>query len=246
MKLGKLLAAGKSIMNGHTEVSYRSSKQIYLPKFGSAKNPFKPESSEEPAETAPPSGASGPRASATGSETIARPVASGNAAPVGAASSSAVGGARAVRVEMAESPALVPRQGEATDVPGVALAKTGQRFNACKSLADHSPAAKPQSAVTAAQTARAPQTSKFNPFSILRDVLPGGKRKDSANTAKGQRGTATQTELSLDTVRVVHNDLSDVDVEVVPIKSRAAAPELPAPKKSWEFVGERLFGVEAT
>jgi hypothetical protein len=66
------------------------------------------------------------------------------------------------------------------------------------------------------------------------------------NAAKGQKGMATQTELSLDSVKVVHNDLSDVDVEVVPIKSRASVPELPAPKKSWEFVGERLFGVEAT
>ncbi|MGH8024839.1 MAG: hypothetical protein ACRED1_14710 [Limisphaerales bacterium] len=47
-------------------------------------------------------------------------------------------------------------------------------------------------------------------------------------------------------MKVVHNDLSDVDVEVVPIKSRTGVAELPAPKKAWEFVGERLFGVEAT
>jgi hypothetical protein len=32
-----------------------------------------------------------------------------------------------------------------------------------------------------------------------------------------------QSELSLDSVKVVHNDLSDADVEVVPIKSRTAA-----------------------
>jgi hypothetical protein len=52
MKLGKLLAAGKSIMNGRAEVSYRASKQVYLPKFGPAKNPFKTETAVPSPETA--------------------------------------------------------------------------------------------------------------------------------------------------------------------------------------------------
>jgi hypothetical protein len=47
-------------------------------------------------------------------------------------------------------------------------------------------------------------------------------------------------------VKVVHNDLSDVDVEVVPMKSRVVAPEPQPAKKPLEFWGERLFGVEAT
>jgi hypothetical protein len=51
MKLGKLLAAGKSIMNGRADVSYRANKQIYLPKFGSAKNPFKTEATPPSEET---------------------------------------------------------------------------------------------------------------------------------------------------------------------------------------------------
>jgi hypothetical protein len=46
-------------------------------------------------------------------------------------------------------------------------------------------------------------------------------------------------------VKVVHNDLSDVDVEIVPMKSRTGA-ELPVPKKSWEFLGERLLRIEAS
>jgi hypothetical protein len=54
-----------------------------------------------------------------------------------------------------------------------------------------------------------------------------------------------QSELSLDSVKVVHNDLSDADVEVVPIKSRTAdktaVPVLPPPEKSWEFLAERMF-----
>jgi hypothetical protein len=55
---------------------------------------------------------------------------------------------------------------------------------------------------------------------------------------------AVQVELSLEAVKVVHNDLADADIEVVPVKSRTAAqPEAPmlAPaRSSWEFLGERL------
>ena len=58
-----------------------------------------------------------------------------------------------------------------------------------------------------------------------------------------------QSELSLDGVKVVHNDLSDADVEVVPMKSRAAAeaaiPELPTPTRPWEFLAERMFRTTA-
>jgi hypothetical protein len=54
-----------------------------------------------------------------------------------------------------------------------------------------------------------------------------------------------QSELLLDSVKVVHNDLSDADVEVVPIKSRAASepvvPVLPPPSRPWEFLAERMF-----
>ncbi len=59
---------------------------------------------------------------------------------------------------------------------------------------------------------------------------------------------AVQSELSLDTVKVVHNDLSDAEVEVVPIKSRPAAaqaPDLSPAKKSWEVLGERLLRATA-
>ncbi len=54
-----------------------------------------------------------------------------------------------------------------------------------------------------------------------------------------------QPELSLDTVKVVLNDLSDADVEVVPLKSRSGAPDLPPAKKSWEILGERLLKATA-
>ena len=56
--------------------------------------------------------------------------------------------------------------------------------------------------------------------------------------------SAVQVELSLEAVKVVHNDLADADIEVVPVKSRTVtqpdAPMLSPARASWEFLGERL------
>jgi len=56
--------------------------------------------------------------------------------------------------------------------------------------------------------------------------------------------SATQVELSLEAVKVIHNDLADGDIEVVPVKSRTVAqpetPMLPPARASWEFLGERI------
>jgi hypothetical protein len=72
---------------------------------------------------------------------------------------------------------------------------------------------------------------KFNPFR-----LPEPVRTPTAG--------AVQVELSLDAVKVIHNDLADADIEVVPVKSRTVAPVevplLPPARHAWEFLGERL------
>jgi hypothetical protein len=51
--------------------------------------------------------------------------------------------------------------------------------------------------------------------------------------------------ISLRDVKVIHNDLTDADVEVVPAKSRGAKPPevpvLPPSREPWEFMGERLM-----
>jgi hypothetical protein len=77
--------------------------------------------------------------------------------------------------------------------------------------------------------------SKLNPISMWRGPAP----------AAPSAPCPVQSELSLDSVKVVHNDLSDADVEVVPIKSRTAdktpVPMLPPPEKSWEYLAERMF-----
>jgi len=162
MKLGKLLFAGNSVVNGCETISYRQNKQVALPKFVSPKNPFTP--SKKPAETA-----------------------------------------------------SVPAQREIA--PASAAARTaGPISGSAKSLAAW--------------------TSKLNPSSLWAGAVPTEQKSLPA----------VQAELSLDAVKVVHNDLSDADVEVVPIKSRPAAAEIPdlsPAKKSWEIIGERLLRATA-
>ena len=53
----------------------------------------------------------------------------------------------------------------------------------------------------------------------------------------------TAYSLSLDNVKVVHNDLADVDVDIVPVKSHAgpAAPVLPPARRAWEYLGESVL-----
>jgi hypothetical protein len=169
MKLGKLMAAGKSLVSGRGAMAYRESKQAYLPKFISPKNPFtipaQAESPKPPLETP------------------------------------------AVPMEKVSTPAWAKTQ----KMPTISSSP--------KSLATW--------------------TTKLNPMTILRG--PQEERTFSR--------PIVQAELSLDSVKVVHNDLTDAEVEIVPIKSRSAreldVPELQPAKKSWEILGERLLKATA-
>jgi len=170
MKLGKLLAAGKSLVSGRGAVAYRESKQAYLPKFVSPKNPFttlgQTESPKLPLEN---------------------PV-----APLGKIST--------------------PTWAKTQKMPVISSSP--------KSLATW--------------------TTKLNPMTML---------SGSQEEVKCFSRPAVQAELSLDSVKVVHNDLTDADVEIVPMKSRPAPnidmPDLQPAKKSWEILGERLLKVTA-
>jgi hypothetical protein len=162
MKLGKLLFAGNSVVNGCETISYRQNKQVALPKFVSPKNPFSP--SKTPAETSP----------------------------------------------LTAKKDILPPQASVRKLPPIS--------GASKSLSAW--------------------TTKLNPASLWAGAAP----------AEQKALPAVQSELSLDSVKVVHNDLSDAEVEVVPIKSRPAAAEVPAlspAKKSWEILGERLLRATA-
>jgi hypothetical protein len=85
-------------------------------------------------------------------------------------------------------------------------------------------------------------TEKFNPLSIWR----------GSTTEAKSLPRPLQAELSLEKVKVVHNDLSDADVEIVPIKSRSMR-EIPEPvfqtavsvdadKNFWSRLDEKFFG----
>ncbi len=73
---------------------------------------------------------------------------------------------------------------------------------------------------------------KFNPF---RGSKPG-------KAVPSVPMPAVQPELSLDGVKVVHNDLSDADVEVVPMKSRTEKASEPTMTSApMEFLGEPML-----
>ena len=82
-------------------------------------------------------------------------------------------------------------------------------------------------------------TTKLNPMTMLR-----GSQEEKTFSRP-----IVQSELSLDSVKVVHNDLTDADVEIIPMKSRPArnldVPDLQPAKKSWEILGERLLKATA-
>ena len=85
-------------------------------------------------------------------------------------------------------------------------------------------------ATPAAKAARSGWTTRLNPFRPPEPVAPT---------------TVEQTELSLDAVKVMHNDLADADVEIVPVSSHANAPVtaavLPPARQAWEYFGEGLL-----
>ncbi len=191
MKLGTLLAAGKSIMKGQVEVSYRASRQVYLPKFGTVKNPFKPQTSQPAKETSEP-------------------------------------------VQVA--PPIQPR-----------AARAARETTTAAAMPHFSSPAQTSAALPAmAGVKKTHWAGLLNTAWIFRGATAKGGEKPLDKTAKTQKPAATQTELSLDSVKVLHNDLSDVDVEIVPMKSRPGSAEEPAPKKSWEFLSERLLHIEAS
>jgi hypothetical protein len=115
------------------------------------------------------------------------------------------------------------------------------------------PAAAPVKKGIAAVAARTQKLPAFPPASRAtawtRRLNPISLWRGSETPAPDPR-PPVQGELSLDAVKVVQNDLSDADVEVVPIKSRPAretdVPVLPPAEKAWEILGERFMAVRTS
>jgi hypothetical protein len=131
----------------------------------------------------------------------------------------------------AETALSAPKAETKTSVPAEARAQKAPPPYAFK------PAAKPAAKLSARQmatpVAKAPRsgwTTRLNPFRPPEPVAPP---------------TAEQTELSLNAVKVMHNDLADADVEIVPVSSHAntsvTAAVLPPARQAWEYLGEGLL-----
>jgi hypothetical protein len=160
MKIGKLLAAGKSWAGGNGIGRYQMRDGLHLPKFISPKNPFKQEAVAQP--SAPPAVAAAPAMTTTATE----PAAMSEPAPVAVVAPQA-----ATKVMWRDrAVAMAKLTGE--------LAKRAGLF-----FLDH------------------------NPFSAI------GRPKLSGIPRFGK--PAVQGELSLDRVKVVRNDLSHADLEVI-------------------------------
>ena len=241
MSLLRLLRAGKSLVGGgESGGRYRLVNGPALPKFGSDKNPFR-----EPVR-----------------------VKQGTAAPEVAAMPSSLPFKEpmpdltiAVQTEGAirEQPMKLEEQ-----KPAVESVKKEKRVGIRPAFETN---AKPevQEAVTSdgkvvagnatgvvAAGARAAArvlrlNSKLNP-------LFGWVRPKGGARALPRTDAMVQGELSLDRVKVMRNDLSDSDLEIVPARKPAPvpspAPELAAasnsPARSWERVASRLFGAGKT
>ena len=96
----------------------------------------------------------------------------------------------------------------------------------------------------------------------INPLVWGRKSAQSKSAIPRFNKAPVQGELSLDNIKVMRNDLSEADVEIVPMKARRpkpapapeavvameagaaamAIPELPPPTSAWEFLGERLLG----
>jgi hypothetical protein len=98
---------------------------------------------------------------------------------------------------------------------------------------------------------------KINPLVWFGNGQPAEAKPSIPRFSKAS--APLQGELSLDNIKVMRNDLSETDVEVVPAKSRGpkvmtmpaasqagaaamAIPALPPATRAWEFIGEHLMG----
>ena len=186
MSLGRLLAAGKSLMGGRNGGGrYREDKRVRLPKFISPKNPFGSAEKVAPVQVSAP--------------------------------------------EIAMASVMKPATVAQTRSAGRQVSEPG----AAKKLADKAVRAPARVGARAARLL-SEWSGKLNPLPLL--------AKRPAN-AKAVRSTQlpVQGELSLERVKVVRNDFSDSDFEVVPARVASSA-QLPKPVAA---VAEQLEPVGA-
>ena len=227
MRMVRLLTAGKSLVGSKDgTVRYQMSDPRAMPKFGSAKNLFREAAKGKGGEVGDKGAAGG---------TPAPLLTGGRPAPL------LTGGTPAPLTEGAK---MVPARG-----------------------ITRSPASVLQQAVTAQRTESGkvplrPKNATPQPGGISRMVgkvrrLISGSRGPAAKAGIPQIGKpAVQAELSLEKIKVVRNDLSDTDLEVVTIqKPTAESSAEPSGQRlertepaetAWGRVASRFFGADKT
>jgi len=251
MRMVRLLAAGKSLVGAKDPgIRYRMTDPRALPKFGSARNPFRSKPKLEPSPLPgplPPAATAGQRGESDGR------------------------GRRAQR----EAPASATRLRQATARPPVAqlaapeLAKAGA---SCVGSVLPLGSAIVQADPTVPQDE--PKRASCQPAGgsthRQRDPLPGPLPSDGRGKGGGWlrrlagmlssmlwwRRTAArnypaprltkplvQGDLSLDNIRVVRNDLSDADLEIVRAEAPAARPAAEIGAQRSENGGQRSEGL---
>ncbi len=200
MRMVRLLAAGKSLVGAKDPgIRYRMTDPRALPKFGSARNPFRSKPKLEPAQTEAPASATRLR------QATARPPVAQLAAPeeLAKAGASCVGSVLPLASPIAQADPTVPQ-----DEPKRATCQ-------------------PAGGSKHRQSDPLPAGWLRRLAGMLSSML--WWRRTAARNSTGPRLTKplVQGDLSLDNIRVVRNDLSDADLEIVrlegPEGSRRAA-----------------------
>jgi hypothetical protein len=205
MKFGRLLAAGKSLVNGNVAGRYQMRQGLALPQFISPKNPFKQEAAAKPVAPSPVAAAP---ATVTTTELVD---ASAGAPPVAFAANPPA------KHVFTRKPFSRPT------LPGASGWKVMSHIQKIFAQIRASVAGRPAwvamgSAAMTSLHAAAKRSGvalqraalfclDHNPFSAI------GKPKLAGIPQFGK--PVVQTELSLDRVRVVRNDLAHADLEVV-------------------------------
>lgn len=236
MSLGRLLSSGKSLIGLSSGARYQL-RTGALPKFESAKNPF----AKPPAEPAEHKLTPAEMAAAHLKRTQPLPL-------------------------LIPKPPGVTGEGSAPEKPQE-ISPEGSRISPQmgaktvtsppSSLTDGAEGRDEELSKTERAPAEVPGTvnswlKKLNPLVWFENRKP---TEPGAAIPRSNKGPV-QGELSLDNIKVMRNDLSDADVEIVPAKSRPfeaismsgqaaaaamAIPELPPARSAWEYLGERLL-----
>ncbi len=199
MSLLRLLAAGRSLIGMRENVSpYRMRTANLLPKFGSSKNPFAPAPKSEPVN---PERASTPIVVTSAAKPTPAKAEPAKMETVSLFDAKPIVSPAPVKVMEAQPS---PSQ-QVASLPLTTAPIPSKPVAAAKVV----PARKP--------VPWAEWVKKVNPLSYLPARESGAKKSVRSRGAR----PPVQAELSLEKVKVVRNDLSDTDLEIVPAKPAA-------------------------